>query len=243
MAEANMTGAAVPRKTITITCADCGVAVTAKTATRKRCGPCASERTKRKNRESTRQWAIDHPDRVSPEARRKYRLENLEAVRARDREKYRRNRTNALERAKEQYRRNRTKVLARMATPEGREYAAAKMRERFAKNPQFKLHSNISRAVRNGLAGKGRRRWEELVGYTAEELKQHIERQFTRGMGWHNYGRGAGRWHIDHIVPQSVFTFSSPEEADFKACWALTNLRPLWGSENISKHASREFLL
>ena len=146
-------------------------------------------------------------------------------------------------RAKEYYWDNRERVLARMATPEGREYAAAKMRERFAKNPQFKLHSNISSAVRKGLAGKGRRRWEELVGYTAEELKHHIERQFTRGMGWHNYGRGAGRWHIDHIVPQSAFTFSSPEDPDFKACWALSNLRPMWGSENISKHASREFLL
>ena len=105
------------------------------------------------------------------------------------------------------------------------------------------IDTNISRAVRNGLAGKGRRRWEDLVGYTAAQLKEHLERQFARGMGWHNYGRGAGRWHIDHIVPQSAFTFSAPEDPDFKACWALTNLRPLWGSENIRKHASREFLI
>lgn len=108
------------------------------------------------------------------------------------------------------------------------------MRERFQNNPQFKLHSNISRAVRNGLSGKGRRRWEDLVGYTAVQLKEHLERQFTRGMGWHNYGRGSGKWHIDHIVPQSAFTFSSPDDPEFRACWALTNLRPLWGDKNIS---------
>ena len=42
---------------------------------------------------------------------------------------------------------------------------------------------------------------------------------------------------------QSDFAFTSPDDPDFKACWALTNLRPLWGDKNISKHASREFLI
>lgn len=146
-------------------------------------------------------------------------------------------------RAREYYHANREKVLARMATPEGREYAAAKMRERLAANPQFKLHSNTSRAIRAALRDKGGKKWEHLVGYTAEDLRLHLERQFTRGMGWHNYGKGAGKWHIDHIVPQSAFDFASPDDPDFRACWALTNLRPLWGTKNISKHASREFLL
>lgn len=149
----------------------------------------------------------------------------------------------ARQRARAYYHANKERVLARMATPEGRKYAAAKMKERLRDNPQFKLHANTSRAIRKALVGKGGRSWEELVGYTAEQLKSHIERQFTRGMGWHNYGKGAGKWHIDHIVPQSAFDFSSPDDPGFKACWALTNLRPMWGAENISKHASREYLL
>ena len=243
MAEANMTGAAGSRKTITITCADCGIEVQSRTSNRNRCEPCSTERTRQKNRQSARQWELDNPERCSPEAKRKRRLENLEAVRARDRERYRKNRDKALERSREYYRRNRAKVLARMSSPEGREYSAAKMRDRLQANPQFKLHSNTSRAIRAALGGKGGRRWEDLVGYTAEDLKLHIERQFVRGMGWHNYGRGSGKWHIDHIVPQSAFTFTSPDDPDFKACWALTNLRPLWGDKNISKHASREFLI
>lgn len=243
MAEAKMTRSRAPCKPVVVVCADCGIEVLTRSSTRKRCEPCSNERRKRKNRQSARQWELDNPERCSPEVKRQRRLDNLDAVRARDREKYRENREKILERAKEHYRRNREKILARMATPAGREYAAAKMRERLQNNPQFRLHSNISGAVRNGLAGKGRRRWEDLVGYTAERLKEHLERQFTRGMGWHNYGRGSGKWHIDHIVPQSAFTFSSPDDPEFRACWALTNLRPLWGDKNISKHASREFLI
>jgi 5-methylcytosine-specific restriction endonuclease McrA len=50
-------------------------------------------------------------------------------------------------------------------------------------------------------------------------------------------------WHIDHIIPISSFSFSSPEDPEFKAAWALTNLRPLWAAQNISKGAKREVLL
>lgn len=243
MAEANMTSSRAARKTITIICVDCGAPDFARARSRKRCAPCAIKRNKQLNRKSARQWALDHPERVSSEARRVRYQDEIEAMRAKGRDAYRRNRTKILERAKEHYRKNRAAILARMATPEGRQYAAAKMRERLEKEPQFRLHSNTSRAIRNALGGKGRRRWEDMVGYTAAELKLHIERQFVRGMGWHNYGRGAGKWHIDHIVPQSAFSFAAPEDPDFRACWALTNLRPLWGDKNISKHASREFLL
>ena len=46
---------------------------------------------------------------------------------------------------------------------------------------------------------------------------------------------GRGEWHIDHIIPKSVFNFTKPEHEDFKRCWALKNLQPLWAEENISK--------
>lgn len=237
-----------------IQCADCALEIPDPTGRTKRCGSCAKSYRqrqtrdwKRKNAEKNRFWArewLANNREQAVAAAKQRRLDNLDAVRASDREKYQREKTKILARAKDHYRRNRDKILARMATPEGRQYAADKMRERLSQNPQFKLHSNTSRAIRKALDdGKGRKKWEELVGYTTDQLRLHIERQFLRGMGWHNYGRGAGKWHIDHIVPQSAFTFASPEDPDFKACWALTNLRPLWGDKNISKHASREFLL
>lgn len=77
------------------------------------------------------------------------------------------------------------------------------------------------------------RSWQSLVGYSSEELHAHLERQFLPGMTWDNFGE----WHIDHRKPLASFSFSSPEDADFKAAWALSNLQPLWAVENMRKHA------
>lgn len=95
-------------------------------------------------------------------------------------------------------------------------------------------------AVRLSLLGaKAGRKWEALAGYTVEDLKLHLERQFTKGMTWANMGE----WHIDHIIPKASFSFTTADEPEFKACWALTNLRPLWATENHSKHAKRLHLI
>ena len=83
---------------------------------------------------------------------------------------------------------------------------------------------------------KGGRSWETLVGYTASQLKRHIERRFVGGMAWNNYGE----WHIDHIIPISAFNFTKPEHEDFRRCWALFNLQPMWAKENITKGARLE---
>lgn len=107
-------------------------------------------------------------------------------------------------------------------------------------SPRGGLDHRMSTAIRLSLTGgKGRRKWESLVGYSVEELKTHIERQFLRGMSWVNMAD----WHIDHIVPKSSFTYSSPEDESFKACWALTNLRPLWAKDNLSKSDARTHLI
>ncbi|EKS29291.1 Uncharacterised protein [Afipia felis] len=82
---------------------------------------------------------------------------------------------------------------------------------------------------------KAGRSWEVLVGYNLSELMRHLEKLFLPGMTWDNYGRGG--WHIDHKIPKVVFNYTSPEHEDFKRCWALSNLQPLWEQDNISKNA------
>ena len=77
------------------------------------------------------------------------------------------------------------------------------------------------------------------VGYTKSELARHIEGQFTDGMAWGN----ARDWHIDHILPVRSFTFSSFDDSEFKACWALSNLRPLWAKDNLEKQDRMLFLI
>ena len=76
---------------------------------------------------------------------------------------------------------------------------------------------------------KSERHWEDLVPYTLQELKQHIESQFTSEMTWDNYGT---YWEIDHIIPQNTFNFTSEKDIEFKMCWSLPNLRPLEKSLN-----------
>jgi len=101
---------------------------------------------------------------------------------------------------------------------------------------QLKNHLNhgMSRSIGQSLRGiKNGRHWEDLVGYTVEELKRHIEKLFLSGMTWDNYCHRV--WHIDHIIPKAAFYFTKPEHDDFKRCWELKNLQPLWAKDNIMK--------
>ena len=61
-----------------------------------------------------------------------------------------------------------------------------------------------------------------MLGYSALDLKQHIESMFTEGMSWDNHGE----WHIDHI--KQVVSFNSDTAPSVVN--ALSNLRPLWAT-------------
>lgn len=105
---------------------------------------------------------------------------------------------------------------------------------KLSKNPKFKLNHNIRSAIGKSLKGnKNGKRWETLVGYTLQKLKKHLEKQFTGGMTWENYGRGG--WVVDHKIPISVFNFAESKHRDFRRCWALKNLQPMWARENVIK--------
>lgn len=95
-----------------------------------------------------------------------------------------------------------------------------------------KLGCSISTGINRSLKGKKNGfHWEDLVGFSLDDLIQHLEKQFTNGMTWDNYGE----WEIDHIIPVSAFNFSSADDYDFKMCWALNNLQPLWRKANAHK--------
>ena len=130
------------------------------------------------------------------------------------------------------------------ADPSWRERKREYTRKRCAvvrKTPKGGLDHRMSTAVRLALgsAAKRKQRWEDLVGYSAGELKAHIERQFLKGMSWDNMNL----WHLDHIVPKASFKYSCSQDEEFKACWALANLRPLWAKENLSKSDARTHLI
>ena len=86
--------------------------------------------------------------------------------------------------------------------------------------------------MRKSLNGiKESKSWESLVNYSLEELKCHLENQFSEGMSWENYGK----WHIDHILPVSSFNIQDLNDDNFRKCWSLDNLQPMWAEENIKK--------
>jgi hypothetical protein len=72
----------------------------------------------------------------------------------------------------------------------------------------------------------------QLVGCSIEELKRHIERQFSKEMTWGNYGT---LWHIDHIIPCAAFNLHDISEQ--RRCFNYLNLRPLLAVENMKKGA------
>jgi hypothetical protein len=77
-----------------------------------------------------------------------------------------------------------------------------------------------------------------ILGYTAQDLADHITKLLSPGMTWENYGKA---WHIDHVRSVSSYAFDpSNQESihDFiKKCWAVNNLQPLFRHENMSKGA------
>lgn len=131
---------------------------------------------------------------------------------------------------------------AHNSRPDIKARRAAKVMEKYYADPSFRLAKRMSRAVRRSLKSKEAKRgrsWEDLVGYSVKELRAHLERQFLKKMGWHNIDK----WQVDHILPVASFGPMVPGDDAFLACWALSNLRPLWKPDNHQKSAKRLHLI
>lgn len=104
--------------------------------------------------------------------------------------------------------------------------------ERRYGNPVFRLRRNMHSRVCDSLKSKNIKKTKPLIismGVDFDELKVILEKQFTDGMSWENYGP---YWHVDHKIPLS--TAHSIEE--FETLLHYTNLQPLTCIENYKKH-------
>ena len=107
-----------------------------------------------------------------------------------------------------------------------------KNHERLKNDILFKLRINLSKSIRKSLININEKKaghWEDEVGYTKQQLKNHLENQFTPEMNWQNYGT---YWHIDHRIPISWF---KTKEQLINKGWNLNNLQPLEAQLNIEK--------
>lgn len=92
-------------------------------------------------------------------------------------------------------------------------------------------------SLRRVLLTEKKGRTEEILGYSRNQLKVHIEKQFQKGMTWGNHGD----WHIDHITPISALLSQGITNPKVINC--LTNLKPIWAKENLSKSNKVEYLI
>lgn len=119
----------------------------------------------------------------------------------------------------------------RLTPEEKRRRQRAYERERLKNDPAEKLKFCLRRQIYKQIKGiRKTDRTMDIVGCTAEQLKQWIESQFIGCMSWENYGKA---WHVDHRVPCSYFDLTDP--AELKRCFHYTNLRPLWAKKNIRR--------
>jgi hypothetical protein len=188
------------------------------------------------NKSRALKWYADNPEKGKAKAK-KQRLENPEKTKLYLAQWYVENKEYASQKRKSVYDANPEAVIIRI-----KEWAAAnpdKVRNRSAKrrlDPKFRLENAIRVAVSSGIRrGTKSSSTFDILGYTPDELRAHLEAKFTDGMSWENYGRGG--WHVDHVFPLASFTFDTPECPDFKKAFALKNLQPLWEPENCSKRA------
>jgi hypothetical protein len=83
-------------------------------------------------------------------------------------------------------------------------------------NKSIKSKAKVGSAVRD-------------LGCSIEYFIGYIERLFTHGMSWNNWGD----WHLDHVFPLSKVDLTDREE--FESVAHYTNYQPLWATVNYKK--------
>jgi hypothetical protein len=175
------------------------------------------------NKDNIKKQQKDYQD-ANKDKIREYRERNKDAKRKYLKEYHVANKDRINERGRKWYRANKDKIG---------EYN----RERRRLDPLYKvtlaLRSRMYKAIKC-VQGFNSGSTQELLGGDIETVKTHIEKQFTEGMSWDNYGYYG--WHIDHIIPCASFDLTDPEQQ--KRCFHYTNLQPLWAEDNLRKNAT-----
>lgn len=171
------------------------------------------------------------------EYNKQYKIKNKEKHQQQNKEYYQKNKK-LIEEKKKKYRehmrdyfRNYFREYAKKNKETIKQYQVNRRKNNISHRLNHNLSCSISHSLKLNHLSKNKSHWEDIVGYTIKNLKEHIENLFQLGMTWENYGE----WHIDHIIPKSFFKYKSTNDTEFKYCWSLLNLQPLWKEENLSK--------
>jgi len=187
------------------------------------------DKNKEKIKEQKRQWYIKNKEKEKHRALKYYHDHSVE------RKNYKKQ--------------NRDKILKTSS-----KYNKLYRKRRIQNDPSYKLRNNISGIIREALKRQSSSKYGKSIfqylPYTIVQLRKHLESLFEPGMTWNNYGKYCAKswddnniltwkWNIDHIIPQADLLYSSMEDENFKKCWSLENLRPLWAKQNLIEGATR----
>jgi hypothetical protein len=231
------------------------------------CGACQAIKAKIYKKENPEKAAS-----INKKANKKYRENNKEKIaasRKKSNKKYRENNKEKIARshklwsennyikvaesnkkATKKYRENNKTRIAENHKKHMIEKGNSKIKEKWIKDPEFRIRRNVSTVIlaqlKDNGGSKNGQSIMEYLSYSIIELKQHLEFLFEPWMNWDNHGKykrgGEKKWHIDHIISQSQLPYkemSFDPNSNFQKCWALENLRPLEAVKNISEGARK----
>lgn len=162
-----------------------------------------------RKKEITKNWELKNPKRHQESARRCY-LKNSEKIKKRSK-LWRLNNLNKFKKIIKKY------------------------QDKIYSTPQGKLNCLMSCGIHKSLClNKNNKHWELLVNYTKKDLQKHLKLLFINKMTWKSFLKGL--IHIHHLISRSSFKFKSEKDSEFKKCWALKNLVPMWKKDHIEFH-------
>lgn len=94
----------------------------------------------------------------------------------------------------------------------------------------YKISSSLRSRLVKILKGGKHAHTFDLLGCSLDFLKKWFAFNFDDKMTFENYGK---YWHIDHVIPCARFEIKNKDE---EKCFHWTNMRPLFGKENIEKN-------
>lgn len=81
------------------------------------------------------------------------------------------------------------------------------------------IKQSLSNCLKRGMPFK----WGEILGFTKEELKEHLSKKFFADMSFDNYG---SVWGCTFYIPRRLYNIRNTKDDDFKKCWSLKNIKP-----------------
>lgn len=100
-------------------------------------------------------------------------------------------------------------------------------------DPGRKMMARVASAMSTMVSGSDRKYWRVKAASsfdTPQDVRDHFESRFEKGMTFENHGNGNTQWNIGHRIAKAMY---NPDiEEDVRRCWNRHNLFPQWRLQN-----------